>query len=164
MSLLLRFVGGGLVVLSALVASSEYSAYADRRISQYKGLCALFSHAEGRISRFLSSGDGLWRGFENEELSRVGLLPLLREGEPLSSAFLKCEENFALSREAKERIKEFLSTLGRGYREGEVSTISAFVSRLEKEMQTEEEALSKSVKVTRALLLGGALAFLILII
>lgn len=164
MSLYLRFFGGGLVLLSALAASSEYSSYAERRLAQYSGLLALLSHAEGMISRFLSSGDGLWRGFENEELEKIGLLPLLREGKTLSKAFLECEGRFVLSKEAKERIKDFLSTSGRGYMEGEVAAFSGFRAQLDTEMKAEKERLEKNVKVTRALLLGGALAFLILII
>ena len=164
MSAFWRFTGGGLVVLSAILASNAYSEYAKRRLLQYSGLIALLTHAEGMISRFLSSGDGLWRGFKNEELERVGLLPLLREGESLKSAFLKCEGAFALEKEAIERITKFLSTSGSNYREGEVAAISAFRNQLEAEFKTEEETLDKSVKVTRALLLGGSLAFLIMII
>ena len=160
----LRLLGGGLVVISAMVASGEYSAYAKRRLLQYSGFISLLSHAEGMISRFLASGDGLWRGFENEELDRVGILPALREGESLIKAFEKCESNLALSREAKGRIRDFLSTSGRGYRDGEIASFSAFRMSLEAEMKTEEERLQNSVKVTRALLLGGSLAFFILII
>ena len=164
MSVFWRFAGGGLVVLAAMLASRAYSDYAKRRLLQYSGLIALFSHTEGMILRFLSSGEGIWRGFSNEELERVGLLPLLREGESLKSAFLKCEGGLALSKGAIERIKDFLSSHGRGYREGEVSSLSTFRRQLEEEMKSEEIALDKSVKVARALLIGGALAFLIMII
>ena len=164
MNMILRFIGGGLVVVSALVASHEYSAYAKRRLLQYEGLVALFSHVEGKIRDFLASGDGLYRGFENEELERVGLLPLLREGERLKEAFCKCEGHLALPKGTVEGINTFLSTLGRGYREGEVAAFSAFRNKLEAEMKTEAERLDKSVKITRALLIGGALAFLIMIV
>ena len=164
MSVFWRFIGGGLVVLSAMLASKAYADYAKKRLLQYSGLISLLSHAEGMISRFLSSGDGLWRGFQNEELERVGLLPLLREGESLKSAFLKCREGLALPKKTIEQIEEFISRAGRDYREGEVAMISAFRNLLETEMKTEEEALDKNVKVVRVLLLGGSLAFLIMII
>ena len=160
----LRFFGGGLIVVAALIASGEYSSYAKRRLAEYKGFIALFSHAEGMISRFLASGDGLWRGFENEALEKAGLLSALREGKTLAGAFDKCESRLALPGEAKKKIKDFLSASGRGYREGEIASFSAFGAGLEAEMKKEEERLDKSVKVTRALLLGGSLAFLILII
>ena len=164
MSVYLKFLGGGLLLLSAIFASSEYSSYADRRLLHYSGLVALFSHAEGMIYGFLSSGREMWRGFKNDELEKIGLLPQLREGETLLSAFQKCESRLALSKDAKERIKDFLATACRGYREGVIYSFSAFIKKLEAEMKAEEERLEKQVKVTRALLLGGALAFVILII
>ena len=164
MSVFLRFIGGGLVVLSAALASNAYSEYAKRRLSQYSGLIALLSHAEGMISRFLSSGDGLWHGFKNEELERVGFLPLLWGGSSLKDAFTECSGNFVLSPEAIERIKEFFSAVGSNYMEGEVASLSAFRDKLEEERGSEEERLEKNVKVARALLLGGSLAFVIMII
>ena len=106
----------------------------------------------------------MWRAFENEELEKIGLLPSLREGETLLSAFQKCESRLALPTETKAKIKEFLSTAGREYRARAVSSFSDFRKTLEAEMMSEKERLKKQVKVTRALLLGGALAFLILII
>lgn len=164
MSFYLRFLGGGLVMIAAMITSGEYSAYAKRRLSQYSGLVALLSHMEGMISRFLASGDGLWRGFENEALESTGLLSSLKEGKSLAAAFSECEGKFALTKEAKGRIGDFLAGLGRGYRSGELEMISAFRASLEKEMAEEQQSLEKSVKITRALLLGGALAFLIMII
>ena len=152
------------MVLSAMLASNAYSNYAKRRLLQYSGLIALFSHQEGMISRFLSSGDGLWRGFSNEELEKIGFLPLLREGERLYNAFQKCEGNFLLPKETTERIKEFLYASGKGYKEGEIASISAFRLSLEEEMKNESDALDKNVKVANALLIGAALAFLIMII
>ena len=159
-----RFVGGGLVVLAAMLASNAYSDYAKRRILQYSGLIALFSHAEGMILSFLASGDGLFRDFRSDELERVGLLPLLRGGTSLKNAFSKCESKFALSKKTLERIKEFLSSLGKGYKDAEISSICAFRLSLEEEMKIEAETLDKNVKVARALLIGGSLAFLIMII
>lgn len=164
MNMLLRLIGGGLVMTSALIASHEYSEYAKKRLDQYAGLIALLSHAEGMISRFLASGDGLWRGFENEALEKTGLMGNMREGRGLYESFALCESKFALSNEAKGRIKDFLSGRGMEYREGEIAALSNFREMLEEEMNKEKESLEKSVKVTRAILLGASLAFLILII
>ena len=163
MSFYLKLLGSGLLLLSALLASSEYSSYADRRLLHYSGVVALLSHAEGVISRFLSSGGEMWREFKNDELEKIGLLPLLREGETLLSAFQKCEAKLYLSVEAKEKIKEFLSTVGKEYRAGAVSSFAELRQSLESEMKSEKDRLEKQVKIVRALLLGGALAFVIFI-
>ena len=164
MSIFWKFMGGGLVVLSAILASRAYSDHAKRRMLQYSGLVALLQHAEGMITSFLASGEGLFRDFKDEELEKIGLLPLLRKGESLKKAFLSCEGEFLLGKDKIEEIKAFLSTLGRGYRETELEAISSFRRSLEGDMKAEAEALDKSVKITRALLIGGSLAFLIMII
>ena len=63
-------MGGGLVVLSAILASRAYSDHAKRRMLQYSGLVALLQHAEGMITSFLASGEGLFRDFKDEELEK----------------------------------------------------------------------------------------------
>ena len=153
-----------LLLIAAIAASREYSAYAKRRIDQYDGFIELFSYAEGMISRFLSYGEALWRGFENGALEACGFLPALREGTPPIEAFEKCEGRLSLPREAKDKIKAFLSSMGRSYKDGELATLSAFRTELQSERKRQEEDLDKNVKIARALLLGGALAVFILII
>jgi len=164
MSIYLKLFGGGLLLLGVFFSSSEYSAFADRRLLHYASIIALLSHAKGRISRYLSSGEEMWRDFENNELEKIGLLPDLREGACLSRAFERCENRLALPKETKDRIKKFLFGVGREYRAGVVDSFGDFLKRLEAEMENERLRLEKSVKVTRALLIGGALAFIILII
>ena len=152
------------MLLSALIASGEYKTYAKRRILQYEGIISLFSHLEGMIGRYLASGDGLYRGFENAELERIGLLPLLRQGVGLSEAFKRCEGELNLSKNRCKAMSDFLSGLGRDYKDRELKLLSDFCMELVKEKTLEAERLEKSVKVTSALLIGGALAFLIMII
>lgn len=164
MTLYFRLFGGGLLVLSAVLASLEYSRYADLRLLHYSSLASLFDHAGGMISKFLLKGDELWRSFRNEALEKIGLIDRLREGESLSSAFEKCENSLALSKETKEKIKKILASAGREYRNGAAEAYLSIAKWLEEEKNSEKERLNKSVKVTRALLIGGALAFLILII
>ena len=164
MNIYLRFLGGGLVMVAALIASREYSAYAQKRLEQYRGLIEFLSHAEGMISRFLASGDGLLTGFKNKALEDTGFLSALREGKGFSESFAMCESKFAFSEEQKALIKKFCSDVGRGYKESEALTFACFRKTLESEMEREKETLDKSVKVARALLLGGALAFLIVVI
>ena len=87
MSIYLRLGGAGLILLGAILVGREYSAYLNRRLSEYRGLLSLLSHAEGVIGRNLSYGKELWRGFEDAALEKCGLLPALREGRGLADAF-----------------------------------------------------------------------------
>lgn len=161
---LLRLFGAGALLLAAIFVSGEYSKFLDRRIAEYRGIAALLSHAEGGIERSLSYGGRLWQSFEDEALERCGLLSLLREGKGLSAAFGECMDRLALSKEAKGRIAEEFSALGKGYMSGEIATLSALRRKIEEELSVLQTEAEKSKKVARALLIGGALALGVMII
>jgi hypothetical protein len=164
MSIGWRLVGGGLVIVAALIASGEYKLYAKRRILQYEGFAALLFHLEGMISRYLSSGDGLYRGFENAELERIGFLLLIRGGDRPAEALRKCDGQLCLSKECRKALSDFFVRFGRDYKDREIKSILDFRTGLEEEKKSEAERLEKSVKVFSALSIGGALAFFIMII
>lgn len=161
---LLRLFGAGALLLSAIFVSGEYSKFLDRRISEYRGIVSLLSHAEGGIERSLSYGGRLWQSFEDEALERCGLLELLREGKGLSAAFCECKDKLVLTKEARDRIAEELSALGRGYMSGEIATLSALRRKIEDELSAMQTDTEKSKKVARTLLIGGALALGVMII
>lgn len=164
MSLYLRLGGAALLLVGAIFVSREYSGYIDRRISEYRSLVALLSHAEGKISRFLSFGGELWRDFSDDVLEGCGLLPLLRGGSGLALAFDECKAHLALPSEAKERIFRLLSGLGGGYMDGTIAGLSSARQELEAELTVEQEAAEKNKRVARALLIGGALAVGVMVI
>lgn len=164
MSIYLRWGGAALVMIAALFASREYSAYAQRRISQYKGFVALISHAEGMIAKFLAKGEELWRGFTDNALEECGFISSLREGKSLSESFSSCEDRLCLPRGVREELRGFFSEFGKSYKDGQLSSLSLFRAKLETKLNEEEAGLEKSLKVTRALIIGGALSVVILII
>lgn len=151
-------------MLGALFISREYEKYLGQRIAEYRGLVFAMAHAEEMISKFLAHGDGLWRDFHNDGLEKCGLLPALRKGEGLYAAFESCRERMSLSREAKDRLSQSLKKLGQSYKDGELSTLSAIKSDLSAECESEAAAAEKNIKVARALLLGGALTVVIMIL
>ena len=162
MSLYFKWGGIALVMISALLVSREYDRRLDRRILEYRGLVDLISYAEAEITKSLAHGGGLWQGFSDGALEKCGLLPLLRKGESLKSAFDKCKGKMALSTEASERISTMLAPLGRGYRDSEIRLLGEIKDSLSKELDSESESAEKNKKIARALLLGGALTVAIM--
>lgn len=164
MSDFLRILGGALLLLCALLVGREYSAYAGRRIAEHQGFIALISHSEGMIGRFLSSGDELWRGFDNEALERVGFLPLIKDGKDADSAFSTVKGRLSLGDEAKKKVEEFFKDFGSGYKDQEIARISALRAELETSLKSETAELEKNSRVLNALLVGGALGLIILLV
>ncbi|MBQ8414438.1 MAG: hypothetical protein IJX58_04245 [Clostridia bacterium] len=159
-----RLGGAAMLMLGAIFISRAYEGYLNRRIAEYRGLIALLSHAEGKISRFLSHGCELWRDFSDEALEKCELLKHLREGVDLKEAFEMVKDKMSLSKNASARLTERLSSLGRGYKDSELSLLSSIKEHLTAEMNSESEEAEKNIKVVRALLLGGALAMAIMVI
>ena len=164
MNLLFRWGGAALIMAGALFINNEYKQYINRRISEYRGFLSLISHAEGKISKYLSYGDGLWRDFSDDSLDMCGFIPLLRGGCTVYDAFEKSKKRLSLSKETKEFLSSSFKDLGRGYREGEISYLLDLKSRLTRGLEEEEMNAEKNKKVATALLFGGALAILILAI
>ena len=164
MSLYLRWGGAALIMIAALFACREYSVYAEKRILQHKGFIALISHAEEMISKFLAKGIELWQDFSDSALEECGFSSHLREGRSLSEAFSACEVGICLPKDVKEELRDFFSGFGKSYKDGQLSSLSEFRKRLENRLKEEELSLEKSLKVTKALIIGGALAVVILII
>lgn len=163
MSLYLRWGGVILLLIAALTVNRGYRDYLNRRLAEYRGLLGLIQHAEGMISKFLSYGKNLWRDFSDSALEKCGLLPALREGKSLSLAFDECLDNMALSREAKENISKKIQGLGSGYKDGELSNLRELREEISSELTLESEEAEKNIKVVSALLLGGALAVVIMV-
>ncbi len=162
MSLYIKWGGIVLVMIGALLVSREYDRRLDRRISEYRGLVNLIAHAEAEITKSLAHGGGLWQGFSDDALENNGLLPLLREGESLKSAFDTCKGKMSLTFEAKERISGLFAPLGRGYRDSEIRLLGEIKDSLRGELDSESESAEKNKKIARALLLGGALTVAIM--
>ena len=158
----LRIGGAILLMVAAVYGSYRYEKYINCRLAEYKGLIALISHAQSKISGFLSHGSRLWEGFSNEALESCGLLAALRSGENLASALEGCKEKMSLSGSARLDLAERLRGLGEGYMDSELKILAGIKEHLTAELEVEIDKGEKNVKVARALLLGGALAVMIL--
>ena len=160
--LYLRWCGAALLLIAALFCSREYSAYAERRIREGAGLHALLLHIEKMIDSYLAPGSELFDGFSDERLEECGFLEKIREGG--TRAFSTTKDSLTVGEPIKKRLEDYFSLFGKGYKASELSRLRECISDLKKMLDDECEELQKSVKVTRALLLGGAVGIAILII
>ena len=164
MSIYLKWAGAVVIMLCALFFGKEYSAYVQKRLSQFRGFVAFIEHIQGMISRFLAPQESLWQNFSDNALEDCGFLPTLRSGSALSEAFGACESSLLLSDEQKTRLSDFFADFGREYMAGELTRASDFHKELEQSLKKEEAELEKSLKITNAILIAGTLGIVILII
>ena len=157
-------VACGCLALCALLISRGYGVYLDRRIGQLRSLCELIDHAERMISQYLMSGGVMWASFESPTLEECGLMPLLREGVPLSLAIDRVKDRLIIDREITERLISELSRLGKSYAKGELQLLSSTSQWLSDALAAEESARAASLTTVRALLAGSTLGIIIIFI
>ena len=162
MKLFLKITGCVVLILVSLYLSGGYKRFIKKRIAEYEGLVALLSHLEEKISHFLSFGEELWRDFRNEEMEKCGLLPLLRGGEPIHSAFEKCKDRLSIAKSASQKVYAELRRLGKGYLENEIQRVSEIKQALEGQLSEEISESEKNAKIADALIFGAAAALIII--
>lgn len=160
--LYLRWCGAALLLLCALLCGREYSAYAGRRVSEGEGYIALLSHIEKMIDSYLAPLSEIFSGFECEALEKNCFLPAIRSGKSPREALTEIKG--LIPENMRTLLSDYLDGFGKGYKESELKRTREARAELEAMLDGERESLEKSVKVTRALLLGAAVGIAILII
>ena len=164
MSLVLRLLGAGALMLFALIFGREYSAYVGRRIAEGEAFLALVSHIERMISEYLAPPEVIFTDFCSDELEHCGFLPAVRSGLSPADAIISHDVHLSVSTEIRDRLKAYFSVLGRSYREGELAAARECLADLGKIQSVERRELQKSVNLTRTLLLCVTMGITILIV
>lgn len=162
MRFFLKILGGGMLVVLAVSLSKGYKCFLENRLKEYEGLLSLISHFDMKVRNYLSFGSAVWRDFSNEIMEKCGVLPLLRDGETLSSALEKCKNKLTLPTEIKEKLLSKIKDLGQGYLNDEKEMLSEIKDMISKNLKKETEEIEKNVKVADALLFGCAAVIIIM--
>ena len=152
--MIIKYLGIGAMAITSLWIGRGYSAYADRRLGEMRGLSALILHMESRLGHTLDYGAELYRGFSDEFLEKCGFLPLLGEGKQLNDAFLEAKSSMILPSEVESLTEKLFSSFGRGYKDQEIERLRMARVELDKEISVSAEALEKNKRVVNALLFG----------
>ena len=152
--MIVKYLSIGAMAITALWIGRGYSAYAERRLGEMRGLSALILHIESRLGRTLDYGAELYRGFDDECLEKCGFLPLLREGKPLYDAFLEVKKSMILPGEVENLVDKLFSSFGKGYKDQEIEKLRTARVELDEKIATYGEDLEKNKRVVNALLFG----------
>jgi len=160
--LYLRWCGAALLLICALICGREYSAYIDRRVREGEGYLSLLSYIEKMIDSYLTPLSEIFSGFECEALEKSGFLPSVRSGKTASEVL--AEQNALIPENMRSLLLDYFDGFGKGYKDSELGRTRKAKAELDKMLGAERENLEKSARVTKALLLGGAVGIAILII
>lgn len=162
MNEIFRYIGIGLILLSALAVSRGYERFIRRRIAEEEGFLALLLHIRAGVECFLSSAEELVRGFENEALQSVGYLG--GEGADICERFRRSGDRLCISDKVRDILKNFFDSFGKEYKSGTVALIDRTRAVLDEHIKVERESAEKDVKLVRTVSLAAALGAVILLI
>ena len=160
----LKLFGFSFLLLLALLIGKAYSGYCKKRVRSLESLSLLLLRLEEGVSLFLSTPSSFFQDYEDEYLTEVGFLELVRSGENMANAFRKTARRMALDRQTEERLSLFFSDYGKSYKDGELRRISIFQRELEEVLKRETEEERGRVKLAYTLLFSAALGIIILLI
>lgn len=140
--------------LAALWLGRGYSKFLDNRLGQMRGVLALAEHIRDSLSRSLSFGGELYRGFSDEYLEKSGLLPLLRQGVSPSEAICDPTVSLNLPESTRARLGELFASFGKDYLDAELHRLASFIEATDSELRLATDSIEKNKKVTSALIFG----------
>ena len=159
----IKLVGVGLLLAGAFYISREYSLYLDKRLGEYKAISSMLSYAEEREKEEISKENKRWDNFSDEYLEKCGILSELRAGKDLFTILSESIWGLSISSEVKSRISNILSDLREKAVEEKEKALQKINSILKSEIESESELADKNRQIVRALLIGGALAVVVML-
>lgn len=159
----MQFFGAfGVLCLSAYLALCGGRVFHERLL-QMDGLLQLLRHIRERIACFRTPKGEILESFQNPALARAGFLRAL-EGGDLAAALSASEQRLYLDEGERAILSEFAAGLGTGFAEEELARCDLAIARLEQAIALRREALPRTAKLYRTMVMCSALAIIIVFI
>ena len=133
------------------------------RLLQLDGFLLLLRHIRGEIACFRTPKDEILGRFRNAALARAGFLDAAVGGE-LSSALDACRARLYLDEGESAILSEFAKGFGTGFASEELARCDLGIARLETAIAARREALPRTAKLYRTVVMCSALAVIIVFI
>lgn len=157
-----RYTGAVLILFSAVLLALFYKRYVERGIRERESFLSLIDCLRVRIDCYLSTLVEVFKDFKDEAIEPF--LRRVREGESPESAFAGTHTLFAIGKGGIEILSRLFGMIGREYKAGVIASVDTARAAFTEYSAKQLEEGKKSVKLICALLLGGALGLVILLI
>ena len=159
----MQFFGAiGVLCLAAYLSFSGGRVFRERLL-QMDGLLLLLRHIRERIACFHTPRGEILESFQNPALSRAGFLAAARGGD-LAAALAASLDRLYLDEGESAILTEFASGFGAGFAEEELARCDLAIARLEAAITARREALPRTAKLYRTVVVCSALAVIIVFI
>ena len=158
-----QLVGSLAVLTMALILSLRAAGVLRERLAQLEGFILLLRHIREQIAVFRTPTREILSGFQNEALRRAGFLAAAEE-RGFAAALYAVRDRLYLDECEEAALSEFAHGLGGGYTEEELARCDLCLGRLTAAAEERRAALPRLARLYRTLMVGGALAVIILLL
>lgn len=159
----MQFFGAfGVLCLSVYLALCGGRVFRERLL-QMDGFLLLLRHIRERIACFRAPKGEILESFQNPALSRAGFLTAVGSGD-LSAALSASQDRLYLDEGESAILSEFAAGFGTGFVDEELARCDLAIARLEAAIATRREALPRTAKLYRTVVMCSALAVIIVLI
>ena len=159
---MLKYIGLIMLAFAGIFISSEYEKREKKRLFELREFIRFISHARHKISCFLSPKSDWLSDFKTESRELSDFLQL-SEKQSLKESFDALRDKLSLKGEA-EILSKLFSSLGRGYKEGELMLLDGALRELSCEEKRISDESLKNVKTVKVLAAAISLGLIILLI
>lgn len=158
-----KLIGSLAVLGAAAVFVLRGGAAMRERIAQLEEFILLLRHIREEIACFRTPTPEILAGFHGSALERIGFLQAAKEGD-LRTALQATAHRLYLDGEELAVLHEFAAGLGRGYVSEELARCELAISRLTAALSARREALPRTARLFRTLVISGACAVILVLI
>lgn len=164
MGFILKVFGAAATLLFALGILRGYKRYLARRREECDVFLALIDAVRDGVDYFLSPLKRIFEKFCSGDSVPSRISKRICDGESPREAFEKEKSGLHIGESGKEILSGFFSSLGRGYRDGAVALSEACKKKFSEYAEESEREDEKNSRLAGVLIIGGALALIILFI
>lgn len=164
MSFLIKIFGAVATLLFALMLLRGYKYFLKKRKEERDEFLVLFDAVRDGVGCFLSPLSSIFSRFCEGDSTLARISRRIKDGESPKSAYNAEERGFHIGEAGREILSSFFSSLGRGYKDGEVAMCQSVGKRFFEYSESADKEDEKSARLAGALTVGAALGIIILFI
>ena len=164
MTFIIKIFGAVAICVFALRLLRGYKRYLEKRKAECEGFILVIEAVRDGVDYFLSPLKRIFERFCEGDSPLARISKRICGGESPKTAFESEKDGLHIGESGKDILSGFFSSLGRGYKDGAVSMSEACKKKFEKYSAEREREDEKNARLATTLVVGGALAVIILFI
>ena len=147
--MLIKIVGAGIVIISAMLCAERRLTEEKKKIEHLDAFISIISHIKNQIDLYSMPLEKIFAGIDSDKLRRLGI-----NEKPTRFSELMSSDGICLEDDTRRVLREFSSSIGKGYREMQIKLCESTLSELILKKKSLADIFPSRRKTVLALYLG----------